>query len=474
MSARGPVLSIVVPALDEEAAIGATLERCLAARARIVAESPVAAVEVIAVNDGSSDRTEAIALGFPEVTVVGFDRNQGYGAAIKAGFAVARGDWVGFLDADGTCDPHIFAALCRALEEEKADLALGSRMGPGSEMPRVRALGNTIFAWILGLLSRTRVRDTASGMRVIRREALPQLDPLPDGLHYTPAMTARALLEGRLKLVEVPMPYAERIGESKLRVARDGVRFLLSIARAAAIYRPARPLLLVAAALAAGAFAVGIGPSLFWLRHGRLEEWMIYRILLALLLGTGTALVASAAVVADQVASIAHGRPAATSGVTGWLRRGLGRRGALAAAAGLGVAAVAICWPGIVEYATTGEVEMHWSRAMLASLLVVVAMAMGTTVFLSETVDLMRAWRSAGAPPAPPDRVRPGAFAPAGVRPGAFAPAGVQPGALASEGAPPGASAAEGSASGAGGTGAAGGAVPAPEEASNGVRSDGV
>jgi hypothetical protein len=276
-------------------------------------------------------------------------------------------------------------------------------------MPRVRRLGNTLFAWMLGLLSRKRVADTASGMRVIRRAALPSLDPLPDGLHYTPAMTARALLEGKLVLAEVPMPYAERIGESKLSVARDGVRFLVSIVRAAAIYRPARMLLLAAGALALGALAVGAGPSLFWLRHARLEEWMIYRILLALLLGTGVALLASAAVVADQIASIAHGRPAAVTGVTGLLRRGLGRRAALGAAAGLVLAAVVLCLPGIVQYAGSGEVTMHWSRAVLASLLAVVAMALGTTVFLSETIDLIRAARAAPETLRPPDRIRPGA-----------------------------------------------------------------
>lgn len=402
-----PTLSIVIPALDEEEAIGSTIGRCLEARARIVAESPVAEVEIVVVSDGSTDRTEEIAKGFPEVTVLAFARNRGYGAAIKTGFAHARGEWVSFLDADGTCDPAFFAVLCRALDEEGADLALGSRMGPGSEMPRVRRVGNALFAWMLGVLSRTRVQDTASGMRVIRRSALPSLDPLPDGLHYTPAMTARALLEGRLKLVEVPMPYAERIGESKLSVARDGVRFLVSITRAAAIYRPARMLLLAAGVLALGALAVGAGPSLFWLRHARLEEWMIYRILLALLLGTGVALLVSAAVVGEQIASIAHGRPAAVTGVTGFLRRALTRRVALVLAAVLVGAAVAICLPGIVQYLGSGEVEMHWSRVALSSLLVVVAMALGTTVFLSETIDLIRSARAAPDTLRPPDRIRP-------------------------------------------------------------------
>jgi len=409
LAAPGPTLSIVLPALDEEAAIGDTIARCLAARARIVAESPVTAVEILVVSDGSRDRTEAVACGFPEVTVLGFDRNRGYGAALKAGFAHAAGEWLAFLDADGTCDPACLAALCRALADEGADLAIGSRLGPGTGMPRLRRLGNALFAGLLGLLSGTRVRDIASGVRVLRRAALAALDPLPDGLHYTPAMTARALLEGRLALVEVPVPYGARIGQSKLSVVRDGFRFLVSIARTAAIHRPARVLLLAAAALAVGAGAVGIGPAWYWLRHGRLEEWMIYRVLLALLFGTGVALLASAAVVAEQIASIAHGRPAAVGGVTGLLRRGLSRRAALATAAALGAAAVAICLPGLVEYATSGEVSMHWSRAMLSSLLVVLAMALGTAVFLSETIDLMRAARAAPGALPPPDRVRPGA-----------------------------------------------------------------
>jgi uncharacterized membrane protein len=110
-------------------------------------------------------------------------------------------------------------------------------------------------------------------------------------------------------------------------------------------------------------------------------------------------------VVADQIAAIAHGRPGAISGVTGLLRRALGRGAALATAAALIAAAVAVCWPGIVEYATSGHVHMHWSRAMLSALMVVLAMALGTTVFLLEMIDLIRAQRSARAELPAPDRV---------------------------------------------------------------------
>jgi hypothetical protein len=397
-------LTIVVPALDEEDAIGDTLSRCLAARGEIAEKGGLAGVEIIAVSDGSTDRTEEIARGFEDVTVLAFDRNRGYGAAIQSGFAHGRGDLVGFLDADGTCDPVFFGELARAVGQG-ADLALGSRMGHDSAMPRIRAIGNALFAWILGILSRQRLGDTASGMRVIRRAALRDLYPLPAGLHFTPAMSARALLEGKLRLVELPMPYAERVGRSKLRVVRDGLRFLACIVRAGVAYRPARPLLLLAGALAVAALAAASGPVRFYAGERRLEEWMIYRLLLASLLATTAAIGAMAAAVAESIAAAAHGRPRARSGVTGLVVAVFQRRNRALATGLLLGAAVAVAAPGIAEYAGTGEVEMHWSRALLASLLVVLASVFGVATFLLEMLDLIAAQRDPGAPPHPPDRI---------------------------------------------------------------------
>src|SRR5207253_7681267 len=189
--------------------------------------------------------------------------------------------------------------LCRALHEQEASVAIGSRMGPRSEMPRLRRIGNTIFAWLLGTLSKRKVGDTASGMRVIRRAALPQLYPLPDGLHFTPAMSARAIMSG-LRIIEVPMPYAERVGESKLQVLRDGVRFLVSIGDALLLYRPGRLFGLGAALSLVIGWLWGVYPLEFYLQNRRLEEWMIYRLLFCGFLFTTSFILTSAGVLAEH------------------------------------------------------------------------------------------------------------------------------------------------------------------------------
>jgi len=106
-------------------------------------------------------------------------------------------------------------------------------------MPAVRRLGNLIWSSLVSLLGGERVADPASGMRVFRRTILDRIYPLPDGLNLTPVMSTRAVHEG-IRVVEVAIPYKERVGRSKLSVVRDGTRFLSSIVWTALTYNPAR------------------------------------------------------------------------------------------------------------------------------------------------------------------------------------------------------------------------------------------
>ena len=178
----------MIPALNEEAAIGGTIARCLDAREHIKSAAGLDHVGIVVVSDGSTDRTAEIAQSYEDVEVIVFEKNRGYGAAIKEGWRHGGSRLLGFIDADGTCDPDYFAEMCRVAVEESADVVLGSRMGPESKMPAIRRLGNRFYASLLGLLCGRQVTDTASGMRVVRRESLKWLYPLPDGLHFTPSM----------------------------------------------------------------------------------------------------------------------------------------------------------------------------------------------------------------------------------------------------------------------------------------------
>lgn len=232
-------LSVVIPALNEENGIADIIERVLSIKAAL-AEVGVPDLELIVVDDGSTDRTPEIVAGYPEVVLIKHLVNQGYGAAIKTGFRHARGNMLAFLDADGTYPPEYYPQLCRPILEDGADLVIGSRMaGSDSEMPLVRRIGNTIFATLVSIISNHRVTDSASGQRVIRADILAHLYPLPDGLNFTPVMSTRAMHE-QIKVVEVAIPYSERVGRSKLSVVRDGYRFLNSILMTALTYNPVR------------------------------------------------------------------------------------------------------------------------------------------------------------------------------------------------------------------------------------------
>jgi glycosyltransferase involved in cell wall biosynthesis len=232
-------LSVVIPALNEEDGIAAIMQRVLAVGPQLPAVG-VERLELLVVDDGSTDGTAEVVRHTAGATLVQHPVNKGYGAALKTGFRAAQGELLAFLDADGTYPPEYFPQLCQTLLSNGYDIVVGSRMaGAESEMPLTRRIGNTVFAGMISLLSRQRITDSASGMRVFRREALEKLYPLPDGLNFTPIMSTRALHED-VRMTEVAIPYSERVGRSKLSVVRDGTRYVQTITWTALNYNPVR------------------------------------------------------------------------------------------------------------------------------------------------------------------------------------------------------------------------------------------
>lgn len=383
-------LGIVIPALDEEQSIGSTIERSLAAIPTIKKTSPVTAVEITVVSDGSTDRTVEIAQSFgKKISLIIFEQNKGYGAAIKAGWAnMPACDLLAFLDADGTCDPLFFSKLATVLDEQDADIALGCRLNSESQMPKIRRFGNRLFALLLSGLASTSVRDTASGMRIVRRSALSQMMPLPDGLHFTPAMSARALLSGEMRVVETDMPYEEREGRSKLSVMRDGRRFLDTILRTAALYRPSRLL------GAAGALALIVAgllfayPAFYYLQHRELFEWMIYRLVVGNLLGVvGIVLLCAGYIAGTTVdALLFEGR--SRSKTRDWLTKALRGPWFWATQVVLLVTGGLLVLPSFFDLVSTGATVGHWSRFIVMSLLYEMAAVLAVTKVAASFLQL--------------------------------------------------------------------------------------
>jgi glycosyltransferase involved in cell wall biosynthesis len=310
-------LSVVIPSLNEENGIEDIVQRIQAARPGLQ-KVGVSGLEVIVVDDGSQDRTAEIVKGLPNTRLLQHSQNRGYGAAIKTGFSQARGELLAFLDADGTYPPEQFPALCQTLLEQKADVVVGSRRsGANSHMPKTRRLGNFIWSNLVSLLGSQRVNDPASGMRVVRREVLPRIYPLPDGLNFTPVMSTRSVHE-KLKVVEIPISYAERVGDSKLTIVGDGTRFLTTILWTVLQYNPVR--LFGAIGLFAMGIAGMIALTLFGLRLQGLNSlgpYGLFSFFTAVVLGVSGISLTSLGITFSYLVTLFHNEPAPQSPVKG-------------------------------------------------------------------------------------------------------------------------------------------------------------
>ena len=368
------VLSVVIPAYNEESGIAQIIERVLSIRPSLN-EAGVEDLELIVVDDGSHDGTADIAGSNPKVRLLRHTTNCGYGAALKTGFSQATGNLLGFLDADGTYPPESFPELCKVALSESADLVIGSRMaGTDSEMPLVRRIGNFVFANLVSLLGNHRVSDSASGMRVIRSQALPRLYPLPDGLNFTPVMSTRALHED-ICWREVPITYEERVGRSKLSVVRDGMRFLHTIIWTALKYNPVRVLGGIGLGLAAVAGVIGavvVGMRLSGIT--RLGPWGVVAVFGATLCSVAGVALFSLGATFNYLVSLFHKRPV-RQGLFGKplsdqpLERYFGWMGLVALVAGIALGGISLAlslggWP----------IERLWLYLLGAAMLVLVGL----------------------------------------------------------------------------------------------------
>ena len=363
-------LSIVVPAFNEEDSIARVIDRLMKTREELLQRGSVSEVDILVVDDGSTDRTTALVRSYPSVRLIQHEVNRGYGAALKTGFRHATGTYLAFLDADASYHPESIPDLLTRLIDEQADVVVGSRMmGAFSGMTRVRYLGNWLFAKLLGWLVGQRVTDSASGLRIFTRAALPQLLPLPDGLNLTPVMSARAHHEG-LRIIEVPIPYDIRQGRSKLSVIRDGLRFSSSILAVSRLYNPLKFFGLLGAVFFLAAELLAINPIFYYLHAHRVESTEMYRLFtIMVLLVTSVNLVTFGAFCNQVLAMLYPHRPPQS----GFFARVLLRRGVIQSAGWVGggvmLLAVLLNHETLRQYLLTGRIYVHWSYVLTGATL---------------------------------------------------------------------------------------------------------
>jgi glycosyltransferase involved in cell wall biosynthesis len=302
----------------------------------------------------------------PDIKLISYRINRGYGSAIQLGFENSTGDLVGFLDADGTCDPLFFAKLVNALFENEADISLGNRMTSQSHMPPVRKVGNAMFALLINLIASTQISDSASGMRVIRRASLPKIYPLPSGLNFTPAMSCKAALDEGLKMVEVPMPYAERTGQSKLSAFWDGLRFARVIFDIALTYRPFRMfgsfgLLLM---IVMGIFGVEL--LVTYMKTGRVYDGMVFRVMAIIVLGITGLIAFSIGMLGERAAHLSREITRPHGSLYRFFRRITSSPAVFWTGVGFVFVGFGFTVRPAFQYMTTGEILAHWSQIGLA------------------------------------------------------------------------------------------------------------
>jgi glycosyltransferase involved in cell wall biosynthesis len=230
----GRSVSVVMPAFNEQEAIG----RVVAGVTRVKDIT-----EVLVVDDGSTDETAARA-ALAGARVIRHPYNKGNGAAVKTGIREAKGDLILLMDADGQHDPEEIGRLLEPMAVH--DMVIGARSA--RDQTFVRALGNACFRALASWLTGRPIPDLTSGFRAARREQLLSiLHLLPNGFSY-PTTSCLAFLKAGLSVTFVPVHAHRRVGSSKIRVVRDGVRFLLIILKIVTLYSPLKIFLPIACA----------------------------------------------------------------------------------------------------------------------------------------------------------------------------------------------------------------------------------
>ncbi|MBS3079626.1 glycosyltransferase family 2 protein [Candidatus Pacearchaeota archaeon] len=224
MKKEHPEVSIILPCRNEELA----LPFCLKQIKKVIKKEKLNA-EII-VSDSSADNSPKIAKKFKTI-LIKHDK-EGYGNAYLEAFKIAKGKYIFMADCDGTYDFNEIPKFIKELKRGN-DLILGNRFAGKMEkdsMPMSnRYLGNPILSGILRVFFHTKIKDSHTGMRAIKKQSLNLLNLKTIGMEFASEMIIKSIKKN-LKIKEIPIDYHKRKGNSKLKPYRDAwkhIRFML-------------------------------------------------------------------------------------------------------------------------------------------------------------------------------------------------------------------------------------------------------
>lgn len=223
-------LSIVIPCFNEEEAIPLVIPALLDLKSNLINKHSFSSIEILVIDDASVDKSADRLMAFGDtIQVIRNSTNQGYGGALKEGFAKARGEWISFLDMDNSYPvaslPHLFETAI----DTNSDLIVGARSIKASGMSPLRGLGNWMFSKLTSILFNISVSDACSGFRIFNRRLLPLVLNIDNNsLGYSLEMSIR-VTNSPFKTSELAIDYHPRSGSSKLSVWKDGWSFLFII-----------------------------------------------------------------------------------------------------------------------------------------------------------------------------------------------------------------------------------------------------
>ncbi len=219
-------LSIVIPAKNE----GENLKTLLP---KLREKFPN--IEIIVVNDGSTDNTKEIASKYAS-KIISHPYSVGNGAAIKSGARAYHSSSILFMDADGQHSPDDINGLIDKFNQGYS-MVVGYR-NPRSHASLMRRFANYIYNKIASIITGHKILDLTSGFRMVNRKSFTQyLYMLPNGFSY-PTTSTMAFFRSGLPVAYVPINAKKRLGKSHINPLTDGLRFLLIIFKIGSLYSP--------------------------------------------------------------------------------------------------------------------------------------------------------------------------------------------------------------------------------------------